>query len=166
MFMGRRTKRLETLRTSSSITELFRSRNYGDPLRRDRRRGQVSESQVPVSRESHPRRQQTPDGFATVITKQKSEDFPDFDKRSLESKESWKKYLDEFNRFWEEHPVTHRRGSDRIATPTPEELRASGNASDSHSDAGPASGDLEFSAVELSPERISDVFSDTAPGAQ
>jgi hypothetical protein len=49
-------------------------------------------------------------------------------------------------------------------TPTPEELRASGNVSDSDADAG-ASGDLEFSAGELFPERISDVFSDTAPGA-
>ena len=35
------------------------------------------------------------DGFAIAINKQKSEDFPDFDKSSLESKESWKKYLDE-----------------------------------------------------------------------
>ena len=80
------------------------------------------------------------DGFAIVITKQKSEDFPDFDKRSLESKESWKKYLDEFNKFWEEDPVMHRRGSDRIVTPTPEELRASGNAGDRHADGGQASG--------------------------
>ena len=39
-----------------------------------------------------------------------------------------------------------------------------GNLSDSDPDAG-ASGDLEFSAGELFPERISDVFSDTAPGA-
>ena len=105
------------------------------------------------------------DGFAIGITKQKSEDFPDFDKRSLEAKESWKKYLDEFSKFWEEDPILHRRGSDRIVTPTPEELRASGNASDSDADAGQASGDLEFSAGELFSERISDVFSDTTPGA-
>ena len=105
------------------------------------------------------------DGFAIGINKQKSEDFPDFDNRSLESKESWKKYLDEFKKFWEEDPVMHRRGSDRIVTPTPEELRASGNVSDSHADAGEGSGDLEFSAGELSPERISEVFSDTTPGA-
>jgi sporulation protein YlmC with PRC-barrel domain len=105
------------------------------------------------------------DGFAIGITKQKSEDFPDFDNRSLESKESWKKYLDEFKKFWEEDPVMHRRGSDRIVTPTPEELRASGNVSDSHADAGEGSGDLEFSAGELFPERMSDVFSDTTPGA-
>ena len=31
------------------------------------------------------------DGFAIGITKQKSEDFPDFDKRSLGSTESWNK---------------------------------------------------------------------------
>ena len=36
-----------------------------------------------------------------------------------------------------------RRGSDRILTPTPEELRANGNGSDSDADAR-ASGDLEF----------------------
>ena len=89
------------------------------------------------------------DGFVIGITKQKSEDFPDFDKRSLESKESWKMYLDEFNKFWEEDPVMHRRGSDRIVTPTSEELRASGNLSDSDADVGEASGDLEFSASKL-----------------
>jgi hypothetical protein len=89
------------------------------------------------------------DGFVIGITKQKSEDFPDFDKRSLKSKESWKKYLDEFNKFWEEDPVMHRRGSDRIVTPTSEELRASGNLSDSDADVGEASGDLEFSASKL-----------------
>ena len=105
------------------------------------------------------------DGFAIGITKQKSEDFPDFDKTSLESKESWKQYRDEFQKFWEEDPVMQRRGSDRILTPTPEELRASGNVSDGDADAGEASGDLEFSAGELFPERISDVFSDTTPGA-
>jgi sporulation protein YlmC with PRC-barrel domain len=104
-------------------------------------------------------------GFAIGITKQKSEDFPDFDKRSLESKESWKKYLDEFQKFWEEDPVMHRRGSDRILTPTPEELRASGDVSDSDANTGEASGDREFSAGELFPERISDVFSDARPGA-
>jgi hypothetical protein len=43
-------------------------------------------------------------GFAIGITKQKSEDFPDFDKRSLESKESWKKYLDEFKKLWKRIP--------------------------------------------------------------
>jgi hypothetical protein len=48
-------------------------------------------------------------GFAVGITKQKSEDSPDFDKRALESKESWKKYLDEFKKFWEEDPAMHRR---------------------------------------------------------
>jgi sporulation protein YlmC with PRC-barrel domain len=95
------------------------------------------------------------DGFAIGITKQKSEGFPDFDKRSLESTESWKKYLGRFEKFWAEDPVMHRRGSDRILTPTPEELRAGGNISDSDADAG-ASGDLEFSAGELFPERISD----------
>jgi hypothetical protein len=105
------------------------------------------------------------DGFVIGITKQKSEDFPDFDKRSLESKETWKKYRDEFKKFWEEGPVMHRRGSDRIVTPTPEELRARGNLSHSEADAGEASGDLQFSAGELFPERISDVFSDTTPGA-
>jgi len=48
------------------------------------------------------------DGFAIGSPSKKSEDFPDFDKRSLESKESWKKYLDEFKKFCEEDPVMHR----------------------------------------------------------
>jgi hypothetical protein len=44
-------------------------------------------------------------------------------------------------------------------------LRASGNVGDSDAERGEASGDLEVSAGDLFPERISDVFSDTTPGA-
>ncbi len=41
------------------------------------------------------------DGFAIGINQQISEDSPDFATSALESKESWKKYLDEFRKFWE-----------------------------------------------------------------
>jgi len=44
------------------------------------------------------------DGFAIGITKQKSEGFPDFDKRSLESTESWKKYLGDSRSFGQRIP--------------------------------------------------------------
>ena len=105
------------------------------------------------------------DGFAIGITKKQSRDFPDFDEKSLKSEDAWKKYLDEFKKFWEEDPVMHRRGSDRIITPTPEELRASGSTSQSDGDATEAANDPGISAAELFPERISEVFSDPRPGA-
>jgi hypothetical protein len=103
MFMGRRTKRLETLRNVIFDHETMEIRFVVIEGR-----GQVAESQVPVSRESHLRRQPTP--LRLRHWHHQSEDFPDFDKRSLESKESGKKYLDEFKKFWEEDPVLHRRG--------------------------------------------------------
>jgi sporulation protein YlmC with PRC-barrel domain len=105
------------------------------------------------------------DSLAIDITKQQSQESPRFDEKSLKSEDGWKKYLDEFRRFWEEDPVMHRRGSDRIVTPTPEELRASGNISEGEGDAREASGDLGISAAELFPQRITDVFPDPTPGA-
>ena len=101
------------------------------------------------------------DSLFIDITKQQSQEFPRFDEKSLKSEDGWKKYLDEFKRFWEEDPVMHRRGSDRIVTPTPEELRATGNISEG----GEASGELGISAAELFPQRITDVFPDPTPGA-
>ena len=94
------------------------------------------------------------DGFAIGITKQTSEDFPDFEKRSLESKESGKKYRDEFKKFWEGDRVMHRRGSDRIVTPTPEELRARGNGGDRDADPGQASGDWKFLRANFFPSGL------------
>lgn len=103
--------------------------------------------------------------FAVGITKQRSEDFPDFDERSLASEDGLKKYLDEFKKFWEEDPVMHRQGSYRIITPNPDELRADGKATEGNGEARETSGDLGISAAELFPNRIADVFSDPTPGA-
>jgi hypothetical protein len=104
-------------------------------------------------------------GFAIGINQQTSEDFPDFDTSALESKEKLEEASGRIPEVLGEDPVLDRRGSDRILTPTPEELGASGSAGDSVADSGEASGDLEVSAGDLFSERIADVFSDTTPGA-
>jgi hypothetical protein len=56
----------------------------------------------------------------------------------------------------------HMKGSDRIITQPEEHTRARANAMDPGSS---RSDDREIDAAELFPERISNVFSDTAPGS-
>src|SRR5207249_1508634 len=65
-------------------------------------------------------------------------------------------------KYWEEDPILHMKGSDRIITPpegpTSEEATSTPRASG-------GSGGREINAAELFPDRISDVFSDPAPKA-
>ncbi len=80
---------------------------------------------------------------------------------SLSSKDEWKKYEEEFKKFWHEAPVMHRRGSDRIITP-PEEPNPNVPIS---AESRVASECNEINAADLFPERLTDKFSDPRPGA-
>jgi hypothetical protein len=103
------------------------------------------------------------DGLATGVSWQQIEDSPRYDKESLRSEDEGKQYQAKFKEYWEEDPVMHRKGSDRIITPPEEHTRARTNAMDlgnSRSD------DRELDAADLFPERMSDVFSDPAPGGK
>jgi hypothetical protein len=77
------------------------------------------------------------------------------------SGDGWRKYEQEFKKYWEEHPVMHMKGSDRIITPpeepAPDEARSTREGSRESA--------LSVDPAKLFPERISDVFSDPAPGA-
>jgi hypothetical protein len=43
--------------------------------------------------------------FATGVTRQQIADSPQYDKKTLESADEWKKYEQEFRRHWDEEPV-------------------------------------------------------------
>jgi hypothetical protein len=100
------------------------------------------------------------DGLATETTRQQIDNAPQYDKKSLQSDEVWKKFEEEFTKYWEEDPVIHIKGSDHIIVPpdtaTPAKASSSGEARR-------GAEDYEVTAADLFPERISDVFTDPAP---
>jgi hypothetical protein len=99
-------------------------------------------------------------GLATSISKQQIENAPEYDNKSLRSKDNWDKYEQEFKKYWEEDPVMHIKGSDRIITPPEEPVadQASSPGEQSHQ-----SSDLEINPAELFPERMTKLFSDPEP---
>jgi hypothetical protein len=103
--------------------------------------------------------------FAIDATRQQIQDSPAYKEESLSSKDNWKKYEEEFKKFWHEAPVMHRRGSDRIITP-PEEPDLSVPTDVSSAESRVASDRTEVNAADLFPERLTDKFSDPRPGAQ
>ncbi|MGA8618841.1 MAG: hypothetical protein WB660_10050 [Candidatus Sulfotelmatobacter sp.] len=68
------------------------------------------------------------------------------------------KYEKEFKEYWEEDPVMHLKGSDRIITPPDEPVPTSTGSTG-------VSGENQVSAADFFPHRISNVFSDPAPGS-
>jgi sporulation protein YlmC with PRC-barrel domain len=102
--------------------------------------------------------------FAIDATRQQVQDSPAYKEESLRSKDEWKKYEEEFKRFWHEAPVMHRRGSDRIITP-PEEPNVNVPIDASSGQSGGAPASAEINAADLFPERLTDKFSDPRPGA-
>jgi len=104
-----------------------------------------------------------PDHFSADITKDESRSVPSYDEKTLKSESKWKKFLEGFKKWWEDSPVMHRRDRpDRIVTP-PEEP-AAGQARSTSSAQAPAAG-TGIPASQLFPERMTDKFSDTRPGA-
>jgi hypothetical protein len=100
-------------------------------------------------------------GLATEVTKEQIEDSPRYDNNVVLSGDGWRNYEQEFKKSWEEHPVIHMKGSDRIIAP-PEELAPDEARSTRE---GNRESGLSVDPAKLFPERISDVFSDPALGA-
>jgi hypothetical protein len=100
-------------------------------------------------------------GLATEVTKEQIENSPRYDNNVVLSGDGWRNYEQEFKKYWEEHPVMHMKGSDRIITPpeepAPDEARSTRE--------GNRESELSVDPAKLFPERISDVFSDPALGA-
>jgi hypothetical protein len=93
-------------------------------------------------------------GLATEVTKEQIEDSPQYDNNVVLSGDGWRNYEQEFKKYWEEHPVMHMKGSDRIITPpeepAPDEARSTRE--------GNRESDLSVDPAKLFPERISDVI--------
>jgi sporulation protein YlmC with PRC-barrel domain len=101
------------------------------------------------------------DGLATEVTREQIDNSPQYDKKSLRSGNAWKKFEQMFKKYWEENPVMHMKGSDRIITPPEEPAPAEASST---AEGGRRSGS-SVDAAKLFPERMTDVFSDPAPGA-
>jgi hypothetical protein len=100
-------------------------------------------------------------GLATEVTKEQIEDSPQYDNNVVPSGDGWRNYEQGFKKYWEEHPVMHMKGSDRISMP-PEEPAPDEAGSTRE---GNRESDLSVDPAKLFPERMSGVFSDPAPGA-
>ncbi len=98
-------------------------------------------------------------GLTTSASKQRIENAPQYDKEVLNSTDNWNKYEQEFKRYWEEDPVMHMKGSDRIITPPEEPAPDQASSTSATSE----STSREINPAELFPERISKVFSDPEP---
>jgi hypothetical protein len=95
------------------------------------------------------------DGLVTGVTRQQIANAPPYDKKSLRTEDEWKKYEQEFKKYWDEKPVMHIKSSDRIVTPPEEPTPAQANSI--------GSGNRQINAAELFPQRMTDVFSDPTP---
>ncbi len=102
------------------------------------------------------------EGLAIGATPEQAENCPRYQKESLRSEDEWQKYEQEFKKYWDEDPVMHMNRSDRVITPPGEPISAPAS---SIGEGGAESGDRRINAADLFPERISNVFSDPAPGA-
>jgi sporulation protein YlmC with PRC-barrel domain len=100
------------------------------------------------------------EGLTAATTREQIKDSPQYRQQSLQTGGGGKDYEQAFKDYWDEQPVLHIKGSDRIITP-PEEP-ASPQA-DSSGPRARSSQDRQISAADLFPERITDVFSDPAP---
>lgn len=99
-----------------------------------------------------------PDGLSTDATRKQIEQSPELQEMALSSN-NWKNYEKAFKQYWEEEPVMHIKGADRIITP-PEEPAEPGSSTPRASN---ASAGREINAAELFPERMTNVFSDPEP---
>jgi len=113
------------------------------------------------------------DAFETDLNAAELDHLPAFDQKVFDSDQSWRSYeqlhrssiedrdkaaVKEEKRDWEEGPVMHRKGSDRIITPDDVPGEESSAPETSMQNAIPAS--------ELFPDRLTDKFTSTMPGAE
>lgn len=84
--------------------------------------------------------------FYADLDKERIKMFPPYDKKALESEESWRNYEDRYEAVWTEDPVEHRAGSTHNITPQPGEM-APGIS---------GGGSIPESEIEKSPRHIAD----------
>jgi hypothetical protein len=99
--------------------------------------------------------------LAAATTRRQVREAPNYNTQTHGSGKAWNQFETEFNKYWDEEPVMHMKGSDRIIT-LPEEPPSTQDSS-----AGSASQpeDRELNAADLFPERMTSVFPDSVPGS-
>lgn len=102
------------------------------------------------------------DGLLTDTTRQEIKDSPQYNEASLKSDGAWTQYEQEFNKYWDDKPIMHMKGSDRIITPPEEPAPTQADSAPSNPSRFETHG-REINASQLFPERIADVFSDPTP---
>lgn len=78
--------------------------------------------------------------FYADLDKERIKMFPPYDKKALESEESWRSYEDRYEAVWTEDPVEHIAGSTHSITPQPGEMvggRGDGRALESEMERSP-----------------------------
>lgn len=114
------------------------------------------------------------DSFETNLTPAELDRLPAFDPKVFDSDQSWKSYeqlhrssleerdktaVREEKKDWEEDPVMHKKGSDRIITPD--------EVQESSSDVAEKRASAEaIPASELFPDRLTDKFTSTTPSPE
>ena len=101
------------------------------------------------------------DNLAATATRQQIENSPQYDDKALRSERQWKKYEQEFEKYWDEEPVMHMKDSYRIITPSEGPMPAGASSTGKSSE----SANRELNVAALFPERIAPVFSDPAPSS-
>jgi hypothetical protein len=71
------------------------------------------------------------DGLATVTARNQIENSPQYNNEALRSGDDWKKYEQEFWKYWDEEPIMHIKGPDRIVTPREDPAQAKSIGQDS-----------------------------------
>lgn len=99
--------------------------------------------------------------LVAAMTTRQIERSPQYNKGLLGSENDWKKYDQNFKKYWAEEPVMYRKDTYRIVTPA-EPVRPQTTPSRQTKESQTnAAGSLD--PATLYPERISKVFSDAAP---
>lgn len=99
--------------------------------------------------------------LAATATRQQIEQSPTYDNQVQKSGDEWNRYETEFKRYWDEEPVMHIKGSDRVITMPDQKDAAQANSQLESREPD----ENEPNVSDLFPERMTPVFSDTAPGS-
>ena len=99
--------------------------------------------------------------LSAATTRRQIEQCPAYDNQVQNSRDEWKIYETEFKRYWDEEPVMHIKGSDRIITM----LDQPGASQPNPGVESREEEENEPNVSDLFPDRMTPVFSDTAPGS-
>ena len=86
--------------------------------------------------------------FYTDLTKARIEQFPAYDEKLLDKRDTWAEYERKYENAWTEGPVMHREGSPNIITPPAGEIPVD-----------PGAKPVVRETRDLTPERVGDKFS-------